>query len=70
MVGVTGVKPPESVRGRPFPKRRSGRIRASQLLGEFPLQTRCRCSRSAYADNHKSQHRQVRIRRTIEPESR
>ena len=44
MVDVVQVKPPEQVRGRPFPKRRPGRIRAFQPEGEFPLQTRCRSS--------------------------
>ncbi len=57
MVDVVRVKP-ELVRGRVFPKGRSGGIRAFQPEDEPPLQTRCRCNGLSYnryiRDNYKS----------------
>ncbi len=49
MVDVVRVKLPEQVHGRPFPKWRSGRIRALQPEDEIPLQTRCRCNGPSYS---------------------
>ncbi len=48
MVDVVRMKPLEQVRGRPFPKRRSGDLRVFQPEGEFPLQTRCRSSEASF----------------------
>ena len=44
---------PLGPRGRPLLQERSGGIGTFQPEGEFPAQTRCRCSGLSFLDNQK-----------------
>jgi hypothetical protein len=70
MIGVIKGTLPAHVRGGRFPQGRYGSIRALQPEDELLLQTRFSASGCHMSDNHKSPHRQARIRRTIERETR